>query len=81
MYMYIYTQMDTQNSIKSHYDSLLTSLEIHNLSIGQSEFELRPGEGIGMEITNVSAVFSGTIQYGYGNWLWVCVCVCDQNSI
>uniref|UniRef100_A0A3Q3FPS2 Cholesteryl ester transfer protein n=1 Tax=Labrus bergylta TaxID=56723 RepID=A0A3Q3FPS2_9LABR len=45
------------------------SLEIHNLSIGQSEFELHPGEGISMEIKNVSAVFRGTIQYGYGSWL------------
>ncbi|XP_076590154.1 cholesteryl ester transfer protein [Chaetodon auriga] len=47
----------------------LENLEIHNLSIGRSEFELRPGEGIGMEISNVSAVFRGTIQYGYGSWL------------
>uniref|UniRef100_A0A671TYM7 Cholesteryl ester transfer protein, plasma n=1 Tax=Sparus aurata TaxID=8175 RepID=A0A671TYM7_SPAAU len=47
----------------------LDNLEVHNLSIGRSEFELHPGEGIGMEITNVSAVFKGTIQYGYGSWL------------
>ncbi|KAM4554405.1 cholesteryl ester transfer protein [Fundulus diaphanus] len=47
----------------------LENLEIFNLSIGRSEFELRPGEGIGLEINNVSAVFSGTLQYGYGNWL------------
>uniref|UniRef100_A0A3Q1I2U9 Cholesteryl ester transfer protein n=1 Tax=Anabas testudineus TaxID=64144 RepID=A0A3Q1I2U9_ANATE len=47
----------------------LDNLEIHNLSIGQSVFELRPGEGIAMEISNVSAVFKGTIQYGYGSWL------------
>ncbi|KAM4734013.1 cholesteryl ester transfer protein isoform 2-T2 [Anableps anableps] len=47
----------------------LENLEIYNLSIGQSEFELRPGEGIGLEINNVSAVFSGTIQYGYDSWL------------
>ncbi|XP_041795174.1 cholesteryl ester transfer protein [Chelmon rostratus] len=47
----------------------LENLEIHNLSIGRSEFELRPGEGISMEIKNVSAVFRGTIQYGYGSWL------------
>ncbi|XP_051808564.1 cholesteryl ester transfer protein isoform X1 [Acanthochromis polyacanthus] len=45
------------------------NLEIHNLSIGRSAFELRPGEGIAMEISNVSAVFRGTIQYGYGSWL------------
>ncbi|XP_070763183.1 cholesteryl ester transfer protein [Enoplosus armatus] len=47
----------------------LDNLEIHNLSIGLSEFELRPGEGISMEISNVFAVFRGTIQYGYGSWL------------
>ncbi|XP_068458591.1 cholesteryl ester transfer protein [Clinocottus analis] len=47
----------------------LDNLEIHNLSIGQSAFELHPGEGIGLEISNVSAVFRGSIQYGYGNWL------------
>ncbi|MEQ2176784.1 hypothetical protein GOODEAATRI_031620, partial [Goodea atripinnis] len=47
----------------------LDNLEIYNLSIGRSEFELRPGKGIGLEINNVSAVFSGTIQYGYGSWL------------
>uniref|UniRef100_A0A3B4ZG95 Cholesteryl ester transfer protein n=1 Tax=Stegastes partitus TaxID=144197 RepID=A0A3B4ZG95_9TELE len=47
----------------------LDNLEIHNLSIGRSAFELLPGEGIAMEISNVSAVFKGTIQYGYGSWL------------
>ncbi|XP_047451387.1 cholesteryl ester transfer protein [Mugil cephalus] len=47
----------------------LDNLEIHNLTIGQSEFELRPGEGITMKISNVSAVFKGTLQYGYGSWL------------
>ncbi|KAK2841824.1 hypothetical protein Q5P01_012024 [Channa striata] len=47
----------------------LDNLEIHNLSIGRSVFELHPGEGIAMEISNVSAVFRGTIQYGYGSWL------------
>ncbi|XP_023267159.1 cholesteryl ester transfer protein [Seriola lalandi dorsalis] len=47
----------------------LENLEIHNLSIGRSAFELHAGEGIAMEISNVSAVFRGTIQYGYGSWL------------
>ncbi|KAM4573906.1 cholesteryl ester transfer protein [Odontesthes bonariensis] len=47
----------------------LDNLEIHNLSIGLSNFELRPGKGIALEISNVSAVFKGTIQYGYGSWL------------
>ena len=48
---------------------LLTSLEIHNLSIGRSEFELRPPNSIGLKISNVSAVFRGTLNYGYGSWL------------
>nr|XP_054589408.1 cholesteryl ester transfer protein [Nothobranchius furzeri] len=47
----------------------LDNLEVRNLSIGRSEFELRAGEGIGLKISNVSAVFGGTIQYGYGSWL------------
>uniref|UniRef100_A0A672YCU8 Cholesteryl ester transfer protein, plasma n=1 Tax=Sphaeramia orbicularis TaxID=375764 RepID=A0A672YCU8_9TELE len=47
----------------------LDNLEIYNLSIGRSAFELLPSEGIAMEISNVSAVFRGTIQYGYGSWL------------
>ncbi|XP_077374172.1 cholesteryl ester transfer protein [Festucalex cinctus] len=47
----------------------LENMEIHNLTIGHSSFELLPGEGIAMEISNVSAVFIGTIHYGYGNWL------------
>lgn len=64
-----HTQMDIQSIMKSCNASTFTSLEIHNLSIGRSEFELRPGEGIGMEISNVSAIFKGTIRYGYGSWL------------
>ncbi|XP_037623616.1 cholesteryl ester transfer protein [Sebastes umbrosus] len=47
----------------------LDNLEIHNLSIGQSAFELHPGEGLSLDISNVSAVFRGNIQYGYGSWL------------
>uniref|UniRef100_A0A674ALJ6 Cholesteryl ester transfer protein n=1 Tax=Salmo trutta TaxID=8032 RepID=A0A674ALJ6_SALTR len=47
----------------------LTNLEIHNLSIGRSEFELKPGKGIEIAISNMSAVFKGTIQYEYGSWL------------
>lgn len=47
----------------------LDNLEVFNLTIGQSAFELRPGEGIALDITNVSAVFKGTIKYGYGSWL------------
>lgn len=47
----------------------LDNLEIYNLTIGQSVFELRPGEGLSLDISNVSAEFKGTIQYGYGSWL------------
>lgn len=47
----------------------LDNLEIYNLTIGRSAFELRPGEGISLDISNVSAVFRGTIKYGYGSWL------------
>ncbi|KAJ0029527.1 hypothetical protein NQD34_004524 [Periophthalmus magnuspinnatus] len=47
----------------------LNNLEIYNLTIGQSAFELRPGEGISLNISNVSVVFKGTIQYAYGSWL------------
>uniref|UniRef100_A0A8B9KG28 Cholesteryl ester transfer protein, plasma n=1 Tax=Astyanax mexicanus TaxID=7994 RepID=A0A8B9KG28_ASTMX len=43
----------------------LHNLEIHNLSIGKSEFELRENEGIGIDIGNVSAVFKGTLKYSY----------------
>ncbi|KAI7802143.1 cholesteryl ester transfer protein precursor [Triplophysa rosa] len=45
------------------------NLEIHNLSIGKSEFELKENVGIRLSISNVSAVFKGTIIYGYGSWL------------
>ncbi|XP_057691671.1 cholesteryl ester transfer protein [Corythoichthys intestinalis] len=47
----------------------LENLEIHNLTIGQSSFELHAGEGIAIEISNVSAAFSGTLYYGYGGFL------------
>ncbi|XP_061775886.1 cholesteryl ester transfer protein [Nerophis ophidion] len=47
----------------------LENLEIHNLTIGRSSFDLRAGEGIAMEISNVSAAFTGTIHYGYGSWV------------
>ncbi|KAK0142109.1 Cholesteryl ester transfer protein [Merluccius polli] len=47
----------------------LDNLEIHNLSIGQSVFELRPPDGIGMKISNVSAVFRGTIHKRIDTWL------------
>lgn len=54
----------------------LDNLEIFNLTIGRSAFELRPGDSISLDISNVSAVFKGTIQYGYGSWL-----VSFENSV
>ncbi|KAK1161896.1 cholesteryl ester transfer protein [Acipenser oxyrinchus oxyrinchus] len=47
----------------------LNNLEIHNLSIGKSEVELRENDAIGIEIHNVSATFKGALHYGYGSWL------------
>lgn len=47
----------------------LDNLEIFNLTIGQSAFELHPGEGISLDISNVSAVFRGTIHYRYDSRL------------
>ncbi|KAM8861643.1 cholesteryl ester transfer protein [Synchiropus picturatus] len=47
----------------------LDNLEIHNLTIGGSKFDLLPGEGINLEIGNVSALFNGTLKYSYGSWL------------
>nr|XP_023682844.1 cholesteryl ester transfer protein isoform X1 [Paramormyrops kingsleyae] len=52
---------------KVHYN--LSNLEIHDLSIGGSRVELKENDHIGLSISNVSAVFQGTILYGYGSWL------------
>ena len=60
-----------QPIILSSPDLCPLSLEIHNLSIGQSEFELKPGKGTEIAISKVSAVSKGTIQYENGSWLWV----------
>uniref|UniRef100_W5U8Z1 Cholesteryl ester transfer protein n=1 Tax=Ictalurus punctatus TaxID=7998 RepID=W5U8Z1_ICTPU len=48
----------------------LHNLEIHNLTIGKSEFELQENKGIGITISNVSVVFKGTIIYEYGSYLF-----------
>ncbi|KAI1890014.1 hypothetical protein AGOR_G00168840 [Albula goreensis] len=47
----------------------LKNLQIHNLTIGRSEVELRENDGVGLSISNVSATFQGNIKYGYGSWL------------
>ncbi|KPP75945.1 cholesteryl ester transfer protein-like, partial [Scleropages formosus] len=52
---------------KVHYN--LNNLEIHDLLIGGSEVELRANDRIAISISNVSATFRGTMQYGYGSWL------------
>lgn len=54
---------------------LISSLEIYNLTIGESEFELQENEGIAITISNVSVVFKGTIIYEYGSNLWVIPCI------
>ncbi|XP_060733982.1 cholesteryl ester transfer protein [Tachysurus vachellii] len=46
------------------------NLEIHNLTIGKSDFELQENKGIAITISNVSAVFTGTITYEYGSSLF-----------
>ncbi|XP_039989821.1 cholesteryl ester transfer protein isoform X2 [Xiphias gladius] len=53
-------------SVKGDKSLLFIGRVIYGLD---NEFELRTGEGITMEISNVSADFRGTIQYGYGSWL------------
>ncbi|KAL4657036.1 cholesteryl ester transfer protein, partial [Arapaima gigas] len=66
-----YPSMEGEKSLlfagKVHYG--LNNLEIQNLLIGGSEVELRANDRIGISIFNVSAMFRGTIQYGYGSWL------------
>ncbi|KAM9481145.1 cholesteryl ester transfer protein [Clarias gariepinus] len=48
----------------------LHNLEIHNLTIGNSEFELQENKGVAITISNVSVVFKGTLAYKYGNTLF-----------
>ncbi|XP_058243906.1 cholesteryl ester transfer protein isoform X1 [Hemibagrus wyckioides] len=48
----------------------INNLEIYNLTIGKSEFELQENEGIAITISNVSVVFKGTITYEYGSSLF-----------
>lgn len=76
LFTYYVVHVCVTSCILWHSSSHIThSLEIHNLSIGKSEFELKENEGIGISISNVSAVFKGTINYGYGSWLWVFLCI------
>ncbi|KAJ8281184.1 hypothetical protein GJAV_G00064470 [Gymnothorax javanicus] len=47
----------------------LKNLQIHNLSIGQSEVELQGDDHVKISISDVAAIFQGTLRYEYGNWL------------
>eukprot|EP00079_Xenopus_tropicalis_P011402 XP_002937216.4 PREDICTED: cholesteryl ester transfer protein [Xenopus tropicalis] len=46
----------------------LTNIQISNLTIGSSEVELKEDDAVYITIKNVSASFSGTLNYGYGSW-------------
>ncbi|XP_056382193.1 cholesteryl ester transfer protein [Hyla sarda] len=46
----------------------LTNIQISNLSIENSEVELKENDAIEIMIKNVSASFKGTLNYGYGAW-------------
>ncbi|XP_053934922.1 cholesteryl ester transfer protein [Cuculus canorus] len=48
----------------------LTNIQVNDLSIEQSEVELKEDDAIHIAIKNVTAVFKGTLTYGYaGAWL------------
>ncbi|XP_063800308.1 cholesteryl ester transfer protein [Pseudophryne corroboree] len=46
----------------------LTNIQISNLSIENSEVELKEDDAVEIMIKNVSASFKGTLNYGYGSW-------------
>ncbi|NXD79118.1 CETP protein, partial [Halcyon senegalensis] len=47
----------------------LSNIQVNDLSIEQSEVELREDDAIHIDIKNVTAVFKGTLTYGYsGAW-------------
>ncbi|NXA41666.1 CETP protein, partial [Eudromia elegans] len=47
----------------------LTNIQVDSLSIEQSEVELKENDAIDIAIKNVTAVFKGTLNYGYaGAW-------------
>ncbi|KAM9302058.1 cholesteryl ester transfer protein [Gastrophryne carolinensis] len=46
----------------------LTNIEISNLSIEDSEVDLKEDEAVEIMIKNVSVTFKGTLNYGYGSW-------------
>lgn len=49
---------------------VIFSIQVNDLSIEQSEVELKENDAIDIAIKNVTAVFKGTLTYGYaGAWL------------
>ncbi|KAM3918747.1 cholesteryl ester transfer protein [Leptodactylus fuscus] len=46
----------------------LTNIQVSNLSIENSEVELKEDDAVEIMIKNVSASFKGTLNYGYGTW-------------
>ncbi|KAG8563201.1 hypothetical protein GDO81_015974 [Engystomops pustulosus] len=46
----------------------LTNIQVSNLSIENSEVELKEDDAVEIMIKNVSASFSGTLNYGYSTW-------------
>ncbi|NXI59546.1 CETP protein, partial [Chloroceryle aenea] len=47
----------------------LSNIQVNDLSIEQSEVELREDDAIHIDIKNVTAIFKGTLTYGYaGAW-------------
>ncbi|NXU78944.1 CETP protein, partial [Oreotrochilus melanogaster] len=52
----------------------LTNIQVNDLSIEQSEVELREDNAIHIAIKNVTAIFKGTLTYGYaGAWFVLCL--------
>lgn len=50
--------------------SVVSSIQVNDLSIEQSEVELKENDAIHIAIKNVTAFFKGTLTYGYaGGWL------------
>lgn len=47
----------------------LDNLQINDLSIGNSEVELKEGDAFEISIQNVTVSFNGTLGYGYSSWL------------
>lgn len=49
---------------------VVSSIQVNDLSIEQSEVELKENDAIHIAIKNVTAFFKGTLNYGYaGAWL------------